>query len=94
MATTPAPSRTYTVQQRYLPRSHRRASLSSRGLSSLSHQDAIEKLNTLQSNAVALEAMRKSGQGPKAEFAITEMIEYLDRIGYSVCTAPPPRTDV
>lgn len=82
----PAPPHTYTVQKRYLPQNHRHVPLSSRESSSLSHQNAIEKLNTLQSNAVALEAMRKSGQGPKADFAITEMVEYLGRIGYSVCT--------
>lgn len=63
-------------------------------LSPFSHQDAIEKLNTLQSNAATLEAMRKSGQGPKAELAIAEMIEYLNRIGYSVCTTPHAKFEV
>ncbi|KAF8323781.1 FolC bifunctional protein [Clavulina sp. PMI_390] len=47
------------------------------------YTDAIAKLNTLQSNAATLEAMRKSGAPPKAELAIAEMNEYLSRIGYA-----------
>ncbi|KAG8968107.1 Folylpolyglutamate synthetase [Tulasnella sp. 419] len=50
-------------------------------MSGRTYQDAIEKLNTLQSNAAALEVLRASG-GRSSEFAIPEMIEYLGRIGY------------
>ncbi|PWN47553.1 FolC bifunctional protein [Violaceomyces palustris] len=42
---------------------------------------AIEALNTLQSNAATIEAIRKSG-GRLNEYGIPEMIEYLERIGY------------
>ncbi|EAU84902.2 tetrahydrofolylpolyglutamate synthase [Coprinopsis cinerea okayama7 len=47
-----------------------------------SYQDAVEKLNTLQSNAATLEAVRASG-GRLSQFAIPEMLEYLGRIGYT-----------
>lgn len=53
--------------------------------SNRSYQEAVEKLNTLQSNAAALDAVRASG-GRLSEFAIPEMLEYLERIGYSVRT--------
>ncbi|KAH6915316.1 tetrahydrofolylpolyglutamate synthase [Coprinopsis sp. MPI-PUGE-AT-0042] len=46
------------------------------------YQDAVEKLNSLQSNAATLEAVRASG-GRLSEFAIPEMLEYLGRIGYT-----------
>ncbi|XP_006460222.1 hypothetical protein AGABI2DRAFT_150186 [Agaricus bisporus var. bisporus H97] len=45
------------------------------------YQDAVEHLNSLQSNAATLEAVRASG-GRLSEFAIPEMLEYLERIGY------------
>lgn len=48
-----------------------------------SYKDAVEHLNTLQSNAAVLDAVRVSG-GRLSEFAIPEMLEYLGRIGYSV----------
>ncbi|KAE8224344.1 hypothetical protein CF326_g8052 [Tilletia indica] len=47
-----------------------------------SYTAAIEALNTLQSNAAAIEAIRKSG-GKLNDLALPEMIEYLARIGYS-----------
>ena len=47
------------------------------------YRDAVDLLNSLQSNAATLEAVRASG-GRLSEFAIPEMIEYLERIGYSV----------
>jgi len=50
---------------------------------SRSYKDAIEHLNTLQSNAAALEAARASG-GKYTALAIPEMLENLERIGYSV----------
>lgn len=50
--------------------------------SARTYQDAIEHLNSLQSNAATLEAVRASG-GRLSEFAIPEMLEYLERIGYS-----------
>ena len=48
-----------------------------------SYADAVEKLNSLQSNAATLEALRNTG-GRMNDFALPEMIEYLQRIGYSV----------
>jgi len=45
------------------------------------YKDAVELLNSLQSNAAALEAARASG-GRSSEVAIPEMLEYLGRIGY------------
>jgi hypothetical protein len=53
-----------------------------RNMSTRTYKDAIELLNSLQSNAAALEAARASGRSN--EFAIPEMLEYLGRIGYSV----------
>lgn len=47
------------------------------------YKDAIERLNSLQSNAATLEAVHASG-GRLSDFAIPEMIEYLERIGYTV----------
>ena len=46
------------------------------------YSSAIEALNTLQSNAAVIEAIRKSG-GRLNDFAIPEMIEYVQRIGYT-----------
>ncbi|SPO28629.1 related to tetrahydrofolylpolyglutamate synthase (met6+) [Ustilago trichophora] len=46
------------------------------------YDDAIDALNSLQSNAATIEALRKSG-GRLLDFAIPEMVEYLERIGYS-----------
>ncbi|THH15377.1 hypothetical protein EW146_g5091 [Bondarzewia mesenterica] len=50
-------------------------------MSTRTYQDAIVHLNSLQSNAATLEAVRASG-GRLSEFAIPEMVEYLQRIGY------------
>ncbi|ETW83873.1 hypothetical protein HETIRDRAFT_314661 [Heterobasidion irregulare TC 32-1] len=50
-------------------------------MSTRTYQDAIVHLNSLQSNAATLEAVRASG-GRLSEFAIPEMVEYLHRIGY------------
>jgi hypothetical protein len=57
----------------------------SKEMSTRSYQDAIDHLNSLQSNAETLNAIRASGG--RSEFAIPEMLEYLERIGYivSVC---------
>lgn len=51
-------------------------------MSTRSYKDAVDHLNSLQSNAAVLEAVRSSG-GRLSEFAIPEMLEYLDRIGYA-----------
>ncbi|KAF9518463.1 hypothetical protein BS47DRAFT_1371061 [Hydnum rufescens UP504] len=51
-------------------------------MSTRTYRDAIEKLNSLQSNAATLDTVRAAGS-QRSEFAIPEMIEYLDRIGYS-----------
>ncbi|KAI0251294.1 FolC bifunctional protein [Lactifluus subvellereus] len=50
-------------------------------MSSRSYKDAIDLLNTLQSNAATLEAVRASG-GRSNPLAIPEMVDYLERIGY------------
>ncbi|PFH52847.1 hypothetical protein AMATHDRAFT_139326 [Amanita thiersii Skay4041] len=47
-----------------------------------SYRDAIGFLNSLQSNAAVLEVLRSSG-GYANKFAIPEMIEYLNLIGYT-----------
>ena len=48
-----------------------------------SYQDAVDHLNSLQSNAAALEVVRASG-GRSSDLAIPEMLEFLERIGYAV----------
>ena len=55
-------------------------------MSTRTYRDAIEHLNSLQSNAATLDAVRASG-GRSSEFAIPEMLEYLERIGYAVCVS-------
>jgi len=55
-----------------------------RNMSTRLYRDAIEHLNTLQSNAATLDAVRASGLR-KPENALPEMVEYLGRIGYTVC---------
>ncbi|KAJ9473952.1 Folylpolyglutamate synthase [Pseudozyma hubeiensis] len=58
------------------------AESSSRVGAARTYDDAIDALNSLQSNAATIEALRKSG-GRLLDFAIPEMVEYLERIGYS-----------
>ncbi|KAI0750871.1 FolC bifunctional protein [Daedaleopsis nitida] len=53
-----------------------------KAMSTRTYRDAVEHLNSLQSNAATLEAVRASG-GRLSQFAIPEMVEYLGRIGYS-----------
>ena len=48
-----------------------------------SYKDAIDCLNSLQSNQAMIEAARASG-GRLEKFAMHETEEYLKRIGYSV----------
>ncbi|KAI0268375.1 FolC bifunctional protein [Gloeopeniophorella convolvens] len=50
-------------------------------MSGRSYKDAIDLLNTLQSNAATLEAIKASG-GRISALSIPEMVEYLERIGY------------
>ncbi|EJU06427.1 FolC bifunctional protein [Dacryopinax primogenitus] len=45
------------------------------------YAEAVDKLNTLQSNAATIEAIRASGK-PNNDATIIEMAEYLKRIGY------------
>ena len=52
-------------------------------MSTRNYSAAVDHLNSLQSNAAVLDAVRASG-GRSSEFAIPEMVEYLQRIGYSV----------
>lgn len=54
-----------------------------RSMSTRTYQDAVENLNSLQSNAATLEMVRASG-GRSSAFAIPEMLEYLEIIGYKV----------
>ena len=61
----------------YLQQTRTRKQMSTR-----SYQDAVDHLNSLQSNAATLEAIRASGG--RSEFAIPEMLEFLERIGYTV----------
>jgi hypothetical protein len=68
---------------RFVSTSNRKYALGVRNMSSRSYKDAIEHLNTLQSNAAALEAARISG-GKHTALAIPEMLENLRKIGYSV----------
>ncbi|KAI0347518.1 FolC bifunctional protein [Trametopsis cervina] len=53
-----------------------------RVMSTRTYGDAVDHLNSLQTNAATLDAVRASG-GRLSEFAIPEMLEYLGRIGYS-----------
>lgn len=50
-------------------------------MSTRSYREAVDCLNSLQSNAAVLEAVRASG-GRLSQFAMPEMLEYLGRIGY------------
>ena len=52
-------------------------------MSTRSYGEAVDALNSLQSNAAVLEALRASGHKTTSR-AIPEMLEYLQRIGYSV----------
>ena len=52
-------------------------------MASKSYADAVDKLNSLQSNAATLEALRATG-GRINDLAIPEMVEYLERIGHTV----------
>ena len=54
-----------------------------RRMSSKSYSDAINYLNSLQSNQAMIEASRASG-GRLVQFAMHETAEYLYRIGYTV----------
>ena len=58
-----------------------------RTMSTRTYREAVENLNSLQSNAATLEAVRASG-GRLSQFAIPEMVEYLNRIGYSASLPP------
>ncbi|KZP00012.1 tetrahydrofolylpolyglutamate synthase [Calocera viscosa TUFC12733] len=49
---------------------------------SRSYADAIDRLNSLQSNAATIEAIRASGK-PNNDATVIEMVEYLNRIGYT-----------
>lgn len=46
------------------------------------YSEAVDALNSLQSNAAVLSALRASG-GKNSSLALPEMVEYLHRIGYS-----------
>ena len=48
------------------------------------NQSAVELLNSTQSNASILQALRASG-GKLNERSMPEMNEYMNRLGYSVC---------
>lgn len=48
-----------------------------------SYADAINSLNSLQSNAAVIESIRQSG-GKGGDQQLLETVEYLARIGYKV----------
>lgn len=48
-----------------------------------SYSAAIDALNSLQSNAATIEAIRRSGKTVN-ELNEPEMVEYLERIGHKV----------
>ncbi|KZV77182.1 FolC bifunctional protein [Peniophora sp. CONT] len=50
-------------------------------MASRSYKEAIDCLNSLQSNAAHIEALRAAGNR-NTEIAIAEMVDYLERIGY------------
>ena len=52
-------------------------------MSTRTYKDAIDCLNTLQSNQAMIQASRESG-GRVAKYAKHETTEYLARIGYEV----------
>ena len=58
-------------------------------MSSRSYADAVDHLNSLQSNAATLDAVRANG-GRLSTTAIPEMLEYLNRIGYTVSVIDVP----
>lgn len=58
-------------------------SLLSRNMSGMSYRDAITSLNSLQSNAATLAAIRASGVLLNKN-AIAEMNEFVTRIGLTV----------
>ena len=60
-----------------------RRSFCSNTMAARTYQDAISLLNTLQTNAAALEAVRAAGSRLNPN-AIPEMIEFLERIEYTV----------
>lgn len=49
------------------------------------YSDAVDHLNSLQSNAATLQALR-DGKSRMDALAIPEMVEYLGRIGYAAST--------
>ncbi|KAH9938593.1 FolC bifunctional protein [Fomitopsis serialis] len=51
-------------------------------MSTRTYSDAVDHLNSLQSNAATLEALR-TGKSRMDSLAIPEMVEYLGRIGYT-----------
>ena len=51
-------------------------------MSTRTYSDAVEHLNSLQTNAATLEALR-AGKSRMDQLAIPEMVEYLGRIGYT-----------
>lgn len=65
------------------PRLYRMASTTAPSSSGRSYVDAINLLNSLQSNAAVIEAIRKGG-GKSGDQLMEEMVEYLTRIGYQV----------
>ena len=60
-----------------------RSRLAARAMSTRTYGDAVEHLNSLQSNAATIEAAKATG-GRLSTSAIPEMLEYLGRIGYKV----------
>jgi hypothetical protein len=65
---------------------YRETVLNARSMSTRTYSDAIECLNSLQSNRVTLDAVKATG-GRLNNLAIPEMVEYWERIhDHTVCS--------
>ena len=64
-------------------------SLRTRTMGTRTYSEAVDHLNSLQSNAATLQALRE-GKSRMDRLAIPEMVEYLGRIGYSASILRSP----
>lgn len=74
----------FILRSKALPYLSPTAWTSRRYMATRTYAEAVQQLNSLQSNAAVLDSIRASG-GRSNIRAIPESIEYLTRIGYSVC---------
>lgn len=57
------------------------------GPATRTYAEAVDALNSLQSNAATIEAVRKSG-GKSGHVQLAEQLEYMRRVGYQVRLQP------